>query len=457
MTPEQLQKLIQDTIAASMASVKNNIGTLKTSVEEVRKLSRSSQENAAESEARKRSIAEEMQQRSDIDFREELKDRFDAEGLDSTEAELDDIFSKMFEKSGSLNQEMKIKPDDLPKFNGNDVHKFLRACEAATTMFSLDMVAKTIPRKFEDQAQMWWMTLPENYRFSLLGNFSGLCRALEEEFKDVDGVLKDRARERKWKLSQESVSDYFYDKQQLLIAAYGSHLSEKDVCYKIKHGLPNDFQLFIRTPLGARASVSAMRKELQEFEGSYLESKRKMPATPATSRSNSPNSARSPSSPSNPSEGTTFRRSQSTPPLRESYNPNKISSAPGPDGKLLRSYTLPTGQVILLNRPCRFCKMNHFDFEHDYMENKKNQTQRAKSVPAFAWGYPIAESAESEEAYPEAAEMEQEYPLIDEPEDNSLSHFHQQGLIEGYPTSSNESQSYFAVRGSSFRPPGSKK
>lgn len=353
-------------------------------------------------EARRQDILNESLRESQRALRDSLRDRYAREQIAVSEAELESIvLQKGVGVSSSKDSVQRMRVEDLPKFDGKNVYNYVVSVSSAILQFGQVAVAQTIPRTFKGQARHWWNILPEDVKTMYMSNVHRFKDALEEEFSDSVGVAKDKAKSRSWKIGSEDIMSYYYDKIDLMVATNHGNHSEVEICYELREGLPAGFRPYIRTILEKNPSTHRIRKEFQSLENDFMKmwgNQRKFtpPMTPSTTMSpaSSPESSRS--------SPPVFRRGRTEPPLRESYDPKKIGQAEGPDGKMLRSYTLPSGQVILLNRTCRVsgCNGNHFDFEHDHLTTRK----RAASVPASQFhndsyeGYPLAGDPIVEEA-----------------------------------------------------------
>lgn len=392
-------------------------------------------------ESRRQDILNQTMRESQASARETLRSRYAEASITVTDADLDGMLSRSGQNSTRDNIQ-KMRVDDLPKFDGTDVHGFVVNIMSALVQFDQQAVARTIPRAFEGQARNWWNILTDDTKSLYMGNVYRFKDVLEEEFADSIGVAKDKAKSRVWRVGSEDIMTYYYDKMDLMVNANHGNHSDVEVCYELREGLPIEFRPYIRTVLERNPSTQRMRKEFQTLENDFMKmwksSKRftTPPLTPARSPSYSPSSASTERSPS-----PVFRRSRTEPPLRESYDPKKVGQHPGPDGKMMRSYTLPSGQLILLNRTCRVsgCNGNHFDFEHDYLSSSK---KRAQSIPA-------RDSSEkgTYEGYPISTEHGS-FPTIDE-ESSEDEEEHGMKLLS-YPMGENPDEGYTYVNGPRF-------
>lgn len=419
-----MSQMINNAIHSAMQSLAPNFEQLRTEIQQVR-TSSVPVEMEPSIESRRQDILNESLRESQTTLKQVLQTKYSNNNIPITEAQLDSIIS---EKVGGAGKEIvqKMRVDDLPKFDGRDVFGYLVSVTSAIVQFGQQPVARTIPRTFEGQARNWWNVLTDETKLQYMSNVYRFKDALEEEFSDSVGVAKDKAKNRIWKIGSEDIMTYYYEKLDLMVAANHGNNSDVEVCYEVREGLPIEFRPYIRTVLERNPSTSRLRKELQSLENDFVKMyrsshQRQRIQTPSMSPSSSSISPPMSSSPESArSSSPVYRRSRTEPPLRESYDPKRVGQQSGPDGKMMRSYTLPNGQVILLNRTCRVnnCNGNHFDFEHDHLSSKK----RAQSVPATDMGsdtyegYPISmvPSVEEESSSDEDQGMKLlSYPMSD--------------------------------------------
>lgn len=414
---QQINAMIQQSVAAAMQSLTPQFDSLRTDLQDLRTNNPSMEgvEHSSVESQRQDILNETLRESRDI-LKNTLRQKYTTRGISVNEADLDAIVAD--KGAGShLDRDnvQKMRVDDLPKFDGRDVHSYLVSVTSAIVQFGQQAVARTIPRTFDGQARNWWNILSDSTKNSYMSNVYKFKDALEDEFSDSVGVAKDKAKNRTWRIGSEDIMTYYYDKMDLMVNANSGNHSDVEVCYEIREGLPIEFRPYIRTVLEKNPSTSRMRKELQSLENDFLKmwksSRTRMSTPPLTPTSSfSPTSSPDSSISRSP---TSFRRSRSEPPLRESYDPARVGQAPGPNGKMLRSYTLPSGQVLLLNRTCRVnnCNGNHFDFEHDHVTTRKRAASvMVNNTDQSYEGYPIADNLHTLPVVEEESSEEDEEP-----------------------------------------------
>lgn len=261
-----------------------------------------------------------------------------------------------------------MKTTDLDEFDGSDVSGFALSVQAARAMFPTDAVASIMARNLRGMAKIWFQNIENTPRNNLLLNAEDFLRSLRAEFEVDKSIARQTARDRKWNHQKESILDYFYDKVKMVSNSYGERMDEADKCHEVREGLPDDFKPFICTPLSGRPTLEHLRKELKLLELDYLASKRKKPLFQVTSLPSNQQFSSNVPKPIKPESGSPVRRvAGQRIPLKDSFNPKMIGQSPNPanPSQMIRTYTIPdgSGRVLMLNRPCRSCGGNHFDFE----------------------------------------------------------------------------------------------
>lgn len=415
---ERFNVMVQQSIQNAVHGLGPNFERLQQQIEVLNSGVGNGGGSSQSEEARRQDILNRTIAESQTSLRNTLRERYAEAGLNVTDNDLNASVGKNTTRDFSQKDNtQKMRVDDLPKFDGRGVHGYLINVTSAIVQFGQQAVARTIPRTFEGQARNWWNVLSDDTKTSYMSNVHRFKDALEDEFADSIGVAKDKAKNRTWRIGSEDIMTYYYDKIDLMVNSNHGNYSEVEVCYELREGLPIEFRPYIRTVLEKNPSTQRMRKEFQSLESDFLKMSRSSNSrkfTPPMSPPSSMSPSRSASySPGSEGSGPVYRRGRSEPPLRESYDPKKVGQQAGPDGRMLRSYTLPSGQVILLNRTCRVngCNGNHFDFEHDHLNVKK----RAQSIAA---AYDQTDSTmETYEGYPIASS----YPLVEEESDEDES------------------------------------
>lgn len=294
-----------------------------------------------------------------------------------------------FSPQSSRNE--RIKTSNLDEFDGSDVSSFMLSIQAARAMFPSEAVASVIARNLRGMAKHWFQNLSSSSREMLLLSLEDFARSIRHEFEVDKSIARQSARDRKWIYQKESVLTYFYDKINLLINSFGEKMDQVDQCHEIREGLPDDFKPFVRTLLGGKPNLDQLRKELKLLELDYLNSKKKrpvpvqspMPIFPGQQIANIPRNVKQESPSTSKQNGA--RRI----PLKESFNPKMIGQSPNPSNpsQMIRTYTVPdgSGRVLMLNRPCRTCGGNHFDFEpvHAHTSSLPDSSSDFDSYPIF--------------------------------------------------------------------------
>lgn len=278
----------------------------------------------------------------------------------------------------------KIKTSDLDEFDGTDVHGFAMSVESAKALFPTDSVASTMSRNLRGMAKIWFQNLDTKFREALLLDSDNFMKALRSEFEVDKGIARQIARERKWTPFKESVMTYFYDKIKLVTNSYGSSMDQADQCHEVREGLPDDFKPFIQTQLGHKPALDHLRRELKLLEPDYLANKRKrlQPSPLQLPMQNNQASNQAPprqiKQEANQGEWRGKR-----PTLKDSFNPKMIGQSPNPanPNQMVRTYKVPdgSGRVLMLNRPCRTCGGNHFDFEPVHLQTSPSSNYGSES------------------------------------------------------------------------------
>lgn len=256
----------------------------------------------------------------------------------------------------------KIKVSDLDEFDGTDVHSFFLSVDAALAQFSPRMVAGVMARNLKGVAKIWFQNLSEVMREAILSNANVFKDSLRQEFEEDKAISRQLARDRKWQVQKEPIMTYYYEKMKMIANAFKG-IDSSEQCLEIRDGLPDDLKLLVRTTMAARPNLDHLRKELKTLEQDYLANRRKRPFTPQQTFPPA-NQQSLVKHNRNPVKAEPGRR---PPSLRDSFNPKFIGQSPNPSNpsQMIRTYTVPdgSGRVLMLNRPCRTCGGNHFDFE----------------------------------------------------------------------------------------------
>lgn len=217
-------------------------------------------------------------------------------------------------------------------------------------------------------------------------------------------IARQAARDRKWMYQKEPILTYFYDKVKLLSNSFGERMDQADQCHEIREGLPDDLKPFVRTPLGGKPTLEHLRKELKLLEIDYVANKRKRPTNVIPQLQSPPPQVQGNIRNVKQEYGSSSRTNSRRVPLKESFNPKMIGQSPNPSNpsQMIRTYTIPdgSGRVLMLNRPCRVCNGNHFDFEPVHVHSSSSASDSssnfdlypmftpAQSKPLFSIDYP---------------------------------------------------------------------
>ncbi|KAI5801757.1 hypothetical protein DFH27DRAFT_623203 [Peziza echinospora] len=217
----------------------------------------------------------------------------------------------------------------------------------------------------QGRAASWWTAIGDRMRTLLRTDYTlelwkthiqVLCPSKEQMRKD--------AYERKWDQSHESCLDYVWDKAAMFNELdESSKLSPAALIAEILDGLPVSLAQQSRTEFDARPSVENLCHELQILVPRWERSQSALsPLVNTNIRSTKTYSTRSRTE----KERTIRARDPVDPPLSSTLDKSKIAMKEHPVlKKIMRSYTKPNGRVIYLERPCKKCGKEHFDFEHE--------------------------------------------------------------------------------------------
>lgn len=295
-----------------------------------------------------------------------------------------------------------IKSDDIGHFDG-DRQRFAFWANRVGRLYHSKMdpawkeaVIDMLPMCLKGTAAYWY----ERQHSEILDTWEQWYKALSLEFAEDPTEVKRRAENRKWNPNKEQISDYFHEKYTLLKSAYKG-FSESDIVFSIKDGLPDGMQALLRTDLSRNPNAQFFLAEIQRQEALY----RRMHG--ATFGPNAAGKARAASDEAKSSrredEGTSRARAQSSPStslvrgssapqgarrsLKETYDERNVMYR---DGR--RWYHAPgTQNAIPLNRNCRLCGGEHFDFEHDHITQRSDIKKEARfAIEGYA-AYPLAE------------------------------------------------------------------
>lgn len=297
----------------------------------------------------------------------------------------------------SSNLHEKIKVSDLDEFDGTDIYSFFMSIDAALSQFSPKLVAGVMARNLKGIAKVWFQNLNELSREAVLSNAFTFKEALRQEFEEDKAISRQTASDRKWQVTREPLMTYFYEKLKLITNAFKG-MDSTDQCLEIREGLPDDFKLLVRTTMAAKPTLDHLRKELKTLEQDYLANRKKKPF--AFQQQQVPQQALVKSPAQNlvkTEQGNGKSGNRRPPSLRDTFNPKFIGQSPNPanPSQMIRTYTVPDGsnRVLMLNRPCRTCGGNHFDFEQvhsqfvEIEENDNYTIQSAVQAQSFS-GYP---------------------------------------------------------------------
>lgn len=204
---------------------------------------------------------------------------------------------------------------------------------------------------------------------------------------------------RTWLYVEEEISTYFYDKYASLRAAYPGHADQHHAS-DIWLGLPNDFQIIIRSCTANNPDPMTLLREMRIYETAWrnCDPKRralrtKQNATPSRAIEAAPSTTapsmalttfnKQPTTSTTAGGGTEGRERQS---LKDTYNPSMIKVIKG-----VRYYTLPNGGSLKLKRPCEHCKQDHFGFEHEFLSKKTPAPMVALATPWSFGGYDVVQ------------------------------------------------------------------
>ncbi|KAE8244541.1 hypothetical protein A4X13_0g6511 [Tilletia indica] len=195
--------------------------------------------------------------------------------------------------------------------------------------------------------------------------------------------LRREARDRRWEPTKEKALQYYFDKLRALRQAFGDDQSERALVIDIKANLPSELLTLMRLSR-ENPTLHELRKELGEAEPHFRAmhkiqlspaSPPDTPTTPTTTlppsvrKAVTPAMVRSASAPTTPVPSATPSTSRSTAlgftSLADTYDPKRVT--PATNGRP-RSYKRPDRDTIMtLDRPCRKCGQDHFNFEHDHL------------------------------------------------------------------------------------------
>lgn len=340
-----MESMIQRSIAAALAPLNKKLDTVTKDLQDMK----SDQSQQVTETSEKAKIIREQRAKAT----EAIRLALEAQDISYTDDDLN-----------LSNQKEKMKKEDLGEFDGSDLFTFKAEIDSALSIFSTEAVARMMARNLTGQAHTWWISLDSVIRDGLLTDADVFYTKLNDEFSKNKGVLRNEARNRRWKVGKESVMDYYYDKLKLITNSFGT-TDQNDLCHEIREGLPDDFKVLIRTTLARHAKTEALRNELNSLETDYMEL-RKRP-NPYYSSPPYQRNQQMPLSAPGPSWGPAIKR-EAPRSLRESYNPKNISYSADPKNpsKRVRTYLVPdgSGRIIYLNRPCATCGQDHFNFEH---------------------------------------------------------------------------------------------
>lgn len=367
LTREEVQQLLKDSLKEALQPLNVANANLRTEIQNLREgLDPNSGVTATERQIKSRVAQEETQNAIN-----RIKERLLEQNVS--------FQSDEFDNPSSGDQKKTMKMSDLDEFDGTDVYSFELSVDAAMAQFSSPVVAGMMARVLKGVAKTWFQNVDHRIRDGCLVDADEFIRALKNEFAIDKGLARQTARDRKWKVAEESVANYYYDKLKLVGNSYGSSMDAAEKCFEVRDGLPEDFKVLIRTTLASRPTLEALRKELTSLEADYLATRFSKRSTNSlvktapvlTMPMTKPVSTLAPQLIGNNSrikqENFAGQRRMS---IRDSFDPKNIGSAPNPSNpsELIRTYTVPdgTGRMLYLNRPCRQCGGQHFDFEPNH-------------------------------------------------------------------------------------------
>lgn len=315
------------------------------------------------------------------------------------------------------------KSDDIGTFDGNRanfqfwVDRVTALWDKSVDPCSREPLIDALPTCLRDDAAEWYQGLSKEERQDLT-SWERWEAAMSSYFSMPNVELRKLADSRSWEPRKEDISAYYQAKKRLLRQAY----PEKDAAQivdNIRDGLPASMRLLVRTPYSRNPDPVALLRELFTLERDYMDTigvKRGATAasTSAAQRPTATISAGRLSPDSNRGRnkrgaiiGPSWPRGAS---LEESYDPRRVSNKRG-----VKIYKVPdSDHEIVMNRPCKTCNGDHFDFAHNHHMGKspKKEMKGFKREPSF-WvaGYPCYDG--SHEVWIEDG-SESEYEDIDE-------------------------------------------
>lgn len=361
LTIDDIQKLLDKSLESALAPLRTANTNLESELRDLRTGLDLSSSTATERQTKSR-VAQEEREAAIARIKSRLQES--------------DVSFSEDEFNVSPSQEKKVmKVSDLNEFDGSDVYSFQLSVDAALAQFSSPTVAGMMARVLKGVAKTWFQNLDHRIRDGCLVDADEFIHALKSEFAIDKGLARQSARDRRWKVNEESVSSYYYDKLKLVGNSYGSSMDATEKCFEVRDGLPEDFKVLVRTTLASRPTLEALRKELTTLEVDYLASQKskavvKVPATQTLPPS--PVKALSPAIPPVmvpriKQENFAGQRRLS---MKDSFDSRFIGTAPNPvnPSEMTRTYSVPdgSGRVLYLNRPCRQCGGQHFDFEPNH-------------------------------------------------------------------------------------------
>lgn len=262
-----------------------------------------------------------------------------------------------------------FKAEDIGEFDGNPLklHGWIQRVEALhdskPTKEWQDPIITVLPLCLKGAAAHWYAQLSIVARAKLT-TWSGWKEGLKT-FEPDTTEIRQIADARTWKVRQELVQTYFYDKLSLLRTAYTAR-SDIDYVLGIKLGLPASLQLAVRANLALNPTLDALLTELRQLEGPW---RAESPATRSLIGESSRVSTSSSSNTRSSSSSPTARSSGRRPPLSTTYDKKNVWNDASGD----RHYRIPgTNEKLSLGKDrCKHCGGKHFDFEHHHLQVKK--------------------------------------------------------------------------------------
>jgi hypothetical protein len=321
--------------------------------------------------------------------------------------------------------ERKLKTDLIPEWDGdpqtllNWIRSVNYLAELSDPIF--DDLGIQVPFKFTDRALKWFQALPINFRQAIQINWNTLKNAVRDHFMDRHylDVLKGqalRARYRQKGNEDETPSDYFYRKLELLELTV--QMTEPEFVIEIMRGAPMYWEQFI--DIQQLFDVHSLQNAIKTHEVSLL----KAPDTfqierrlKALENRGSGNSNRF-TTKSNKftrnfkprPKGKSFPKKR-TKSFAIGFHPSIQPKYPRDDNTISKNGRTPESKGA---RPCRHCgSPKHWDPECKYPKQDKNYSRKAKAHLAGADEEYTRAYSEYENLYQESDEESAEVNIAE--------------------------------------------